>query len=121
MVDAVITVVVAFHRLIDGVPVNVHERTFVLYGLLSQTVGKVNHLTHLTVLEKCGIAFAINLLNLPTDRREHEHIFTRHGVGLHFHALALYSDCGLVPTACRMNECGVADCVFRIQVVVHKP
>ena len=121
MIDTVIPCVIGFLRLIDSTSIRIDEGTLV--GLCSgfQTFGQVNHFAHHSVLEQCWITLTIDLHHLPTYRRQHQYILTRHRVGLHNHTLALKFHCSLVTVTCRMIEGEIALRQLRVLVVIYQP
>ena len=121
VVDAVVAVVVDFCGLIDAASVHIGERAFVPDGVRCETVGQVDDLAHLSLLEQRGVAVAVDLAHLPAHGRQLQHILARRGVGLHLHALALHGGHGLVALAGRMLV-GVHALLLRgVQVVVDQP
>ena len=71
-VDAVIDGVVFQRGLINAVLVNVGVGAHVGGVLLIETVGQVDDLAHLSLLEQCGVTLTVNLLHLPAHGRQLE-------------------------------------------------
>ena len=121
MVDAVIDGIVGSLELFKSILIDIVEDTCIGRVNGCEAIGQVDDLACLTFLEQCGITLAIDLLYLPTDWWQHQRVLTRHGVGLHRHALALHHSSSLVAIAASMREGELARLQVGVLVVVDQP
>ena len=91
-------------------------------GILAyQTLGQVDHLAHLSLLEQCGVSLTVYLLYLPAYWRQLNFVLAGHWVGQHLHTLALGGNLRLMTVATRMHIGGVALGEVGVQIVVNQP
>ena len=120
-VDAVVDGIIRCRGLVDGIAVYIFITAHVGGVRRGETVGQVDDIVCLSVLEECGIAGAIHLLHLPAYGRQQQFILASHGVGCHVDALALRLHLGLVTAAACMLIDSVALGDFRMLHVAHQP
>ena len=118
VVDGVATDLGVYHR--DGV--NIFIGTHIGGVLLRETVGQIDHLAHLSLLEQRGIATTVDLLHLPAHRWQQHLVLAGSLVGPDGHAFALRLHRGvmLVAVVLVTHHLSALGAV-RVLVVVDQP
>ena len=122
VVDAVIDGVILGRGVLHAVLVDVVVRAVVADLQRVKRVGQVDDLAHLSLLEQCGVALAVHLLNLPAHGRQLQLVLASRQVGCHHHAFALRQHRGVVLVAASLvGHHLLALRAVGVQVVIHQP